>query len=242
MARRIGFLGSMIVAVSLFFVSGVVASDIVLCGDSIMADYSRRDPRPCFGWGEFISGYCAKGVEVRNLAVPGSSTKTWLDKGLWGRAVSNLEAGDCVFIAFGNNDSDKGNPSAYVCEADFQSNLKRMVGEVREAGAVPVLLTTTSTYDADAATLARKASYNDAIRRVAADGNVPLLDLNVEFLVAMESDNGGASYFVLKREVPVRNWLDYDKVHLNRNGAEMTAGLVVKLVKKSGGRPAALFR
>ncbi len=208
------------------------AADVYLCGDSIMADYSKRDPRPCYGWGEFIQGYCKSDVRVFDLAIPGSSTASWRNGDWWQNAVAKLQKGDFLLLGFGFNDGDATNPAAFCDETQFEKNLLSMAADVRQKGATPLFLTSTVTYQEKPEIRERHARYNDAVRRAAKKGDVELIDLNAKFLPFIDNADDAERYFVLKRQVPIKNWLDYDHVHLSENGARLAAKMVVAIIRE----------
>ncbi len=211
----------------------LLGADLYLCGDSIMADYRARDPRPCYGWGEFMQAHCRENVRVFDLAVPGSSTASWRKSNLWQNALKRVQKGDFVFLGFGLNDSDAENPAAFCTDKEFEQNLLEMAENVRSKGATPLFLTSTVTYQEPPEKRARHALYNDATRRAAAAGKVELVDLNAKFLPFIDAAPDAGRYFVLKRGFPVKNWLDYDPVHLSEAGAQCVAKMVVDLIAEN---------
>ncbi|MCQ2378052.1 MAG: GDSL-type esterase/lipase family protein [Victivallaceae bacterium] len=210
--------------------SNLAAADLYICGDSIAADYSRRDPRPAYGWGEYLPALCKKGVAVHDLAIPGSSTKTWFDTGKWADLCAQLKPGDFVFIALAFNDGDAKNPAAFSTPGDFGQNLETMIRDVRAAKATPLLLTPTVVYRADAETNARHRTYADVVRKKGGETHCEVIELNALFREKIAEDP--EKFFILKRTVPVPNWLDFDPVHLNGSGAELAAECIVRIVRE----------
>ncbi|MCL2546608.1 MAG: SGNH/GDSL hydrolase family protein [Oscillospiraceae bacterium] len=94
---------------------------------------------------------------------------------------------DFVTIAFGTNDffrPDRRGP--YVSLDDFRDNLRYFIERVRQVGAVPILLTIPymvswgefdRNYANDGGVMAVLDTYNDVIRQLAAEHNVPLADI-----------------------------------------------------------------
>ena len=84
---------------------------------------------------------------------------------------------DLVLIAFGLNDMKNG-----VSLSRFEEDLSAILGEVAANGAQPVLLTTTR-LQRGTSLLARvnPAPYNESIRTLAEERDIPLVDVNDEF-------------------------------------------------------------
>ena len=187
-----------LVVVGTLSISGLASKKIHLfiAGDSIAANYSDK-MRPLCGWGEILPLCFNKPLRVRDLAVSGSSTRTFVSWGKWPKLLHYLRKGDYVMIAFGHNDEKSHKVEGYSDpDTTFQDNLKRFVKEVRAAGAHPILLTppVRLIYDkkqhklleshrqdlwhAPAGTRKTSTTYQAAVRKVAKETNTPLLDLN----------------------------------------------------------------
>jgi len=109
--------------------------------------------------------------------VNGRSTKSYLDEGLWKKA---LEAhGLFYFIQFGHNDQ-KDRPALHTDpETTFKANLHRYVRDVRDIGGVPILVTSLSrrNYQDGKLIIDPLREYAAATREVATEDHAPLVDL-----------------------------------------------------------------
>ena len=76
---------------------------IFLAGDSTIANKLPR-AWPETGWGMPFAGFWDSAVEVRNKAMNGRSTKTFISEGRWQNILDEMQAGDYVLIQFGHND------------------------------------------------------------------------------------------------------------------------------------------
>jgi lysophospholipase L1-like esterase len=149
---------------------------IILVGDSTMAPHS--------GWG---SAFCGKHVKSSvaclNAGRGGRSTRSYRQEGSWDIALAEARVPGYretfVLIQFAHNDQSRA-PERWTEQAsEFPANLRRFVGEVRAAGAVPVLMTPLTRRQFKAGKLDNNlASWSDQVRKVAAELNVPLVDLN----------------------------------------------------------------
>lgn len=147
---------------------------IDLIGDSTQTDNA--------GYGR---GFCANltpQVDCWNMARGGASTKTYRELGLWDRALATKP--DYMIIQFGHNDMvDATNPlPRQVPLPDYVANLKRFVTEARAAGIKPVLCTplTRRYFGEDGRIHSDLTQYSDAMRGVAGETNVPVIDLQTD--------------------------------------------------------------
>ena len=68
-------------------------TQIFLVGDSTMADKPDLT-KPERGWGMEFGQYFDGGVVIRNMAVNGRSTKSFLREGRWAKVLQDLKPGD----------------------------------------------------------------------------------------------------------------------------------------------------
>jgi lysophospholipase L1-like esterase len=150
---------------------------IAIIGDSTVCEYAPDSPNR--GWGQFIAGYFDDSVMVVNLAVGGRSTKTFAAEGRWAKTLA--EKPDLVLIQFGHNDSHaKERPEATDAATDYPANLCRYIDEARAAGATPVLITPMHRrwFNTDGTLLDNLQPYADAMKTVAREKHVPVIDLH----------------------------------------------------------------
>jgi DNA sulfur modification protein DndE len=151
---------------------------LFMIGDSTMADKPLDLPER--GWGMVLPPYFTDPSVVHNHAVNGRSTKSFIDEGRWAKVVSELQPGDFVIIQFGHNDEKKEDPKRYTDPAtSYRDNLRRFIRESRAKGATPILATPVCRrkFDEHGKLENTHDGYPDAVRAVAAEEQVPLLDL-----------------------------------------------------------------
>lgn len=148
---------------------------IVLVGDSTTQVES--------GWGgEFCSHHVIGKISCIDLGRGGRSSYSYRAEGAWALALREMSIPGYkrtyVLIQFGHNDMP-GRPGRSTNLAiEFPANLRAFVKEARAAGAVPVLLTPLSRRQFSKGVLVRDlAPWADAVRKVAKEMNVPLVDL-----------------------------------------------------------------
>lgn len=151
-------------------------SKIILVGDSTTQVNS--------GWG---GSFCATRVTsfaaCLNLARGGRSTRSYRAEGSWDLALAEMKTPGYVYtwvvIQFGHNDQPGKPGRSTDLATEFPANLKRYVEEARAAGAKPILVTPLTRRFFKAGQITRDLDpWADAVRKVARDMNVPLVDLN----------------------------------------------------------------
>ena len=154
----------------------IKASKIILVGDSTMQALS--------GWG---GSFCARHVTsfaaCVNLARGGRSSYNYRAEGSWDLALAEMKTPGFVrtwvLIQFGHNDQPGKPGRSTDLATEFPANLKRYVVETRAAGAEPVLVTPLTRRQFKQGKLDRDLDpWADAVRKVAAEMQVPLIDLN----------------------------------------------------------------
>ena len=110
-------------------------------GDSTMAN-KKAEVAPETGWCQVFQTFVESTVLIKNRAVNGRSTKSFINEGRWKSVFDSLQAGDYVFIQFGHNDEKIQDSTRYTEPfTGYRRNLELFVRETREKGATPILFT-----------------------------------------------------------------------------------------------------
>lgn len=152
---------------------------ILIAGDSTASDY-QADKFPQTGWGTMLRCALPAGMSVKNFAMGGRSTRTFIGEGRWDRLMAALQPGDTVLIQFGHNDANLAKPERYAAAyTTYRNNLLRFIADVRRAKGVPVLITPVARRSFDAAGKAKAdfADYSAVVRIVARETGVAMVDL-----------------------------------------------------------------
>ena len=205
-------------------VEPVTVPTLYLAGDSTVTDQPEA---PSGSWGQFIPRYFGNGIAVANHAESGESLKSFVTELRLDKLLSNLRTGDWVMIQFGHNDQKSQWPQTYADAATtYRDWLRVYIAEIRRRGATPLLVTSPErrNFDARGRIVATLADYPAAMRAVAAEQNVALLDLNplsVKF------------YEALGPELSPRAFADEgrDKTHHNEYGARQLARAVIEALR-----------
>lgn len=190
---------------------------IVLAGDSTVTDTA--------GWGQAFAALLKPGAECINLARGGQSSKSFYDKGNWKQALAKKP--DYILIQFGHNDQPGKGPERETDPATtYRDYLRKYIDEAREAGAKPVLVTSMvrRIFTPEGKIESNLAPYAEAMQAVAAEKQVPVVDLHrrslelVERLGPEKSRSFGPPHPTLAGQI--------DGTHLSAEGAQAMAPLV----------------
>jgi len=161
-------------SVSALEVETVDVATIYLLGDSTMCDQPRE---PFNSWGQMLTRFLKPEVAVANHAESGESVSGALAALRFDKIWSEMKKGDYLFVQFGHNDMKSEDPGALQT---YTANMKRVVDETRRRGGIPVLVSSVSrrTFDAEGKKITDSfKGYTQAVREVAREKAVPLIDL-----------------------------------------------------------------
>lgn len=151
---------------------------VFLTGDSTVTDQPKE---PGASWGQMLTRFFKPDIAVANHAESGETLKSFITELRLDKVLSQLQAGDYVFIQFGHNDSKVQWPQTYVDAATtYRSYLKTYIAEAKRRGAIPVLVTSMHrrTFGNDGKIKNSHGDYPEAVRQVAKEENVALIDLH----------------------------------------------------------------
>ena len=196
---------------------------IVLAGDSTVNDEG--------GWGYGFKQFLTSEAACTNTAANGRSSKSFIAEGRWQKAL-DLK-GDYYLIQFGHNDEPGKGPDRETDPATtYPQNLARYVDDVRAIGGKPVLVTSLTRRNFDRSgngkLVPNLMPYVEAMKRVAAEKNVPLLDLHARSVELCEKIGPAetAKFNPVKDGKP-------DTTHLNAGARVVFARLVVEDLRKA---------
>ena len=164
------------------------ASKIILVGDSTTAVQG--------GWGgSFCAEHVTSFAACVNLARGGRSSGSYIAEGSWELALAEMRTpgfvNTWVLIQFGHNDQPGKPGRSTDLATEFPANLRRYVNETRAAGAKPVLVTPlTRRMFEDGHLKNDLAPWAETARRVAAEMNVPIIELNARSSAAVQAMGG----------------------------------------------------
>ncbi|PTX95613.1 rhamnogalacturonan acetylesterase [Opitutus sp. ER46] len=151
---------------------------VFLAGDSTVTD---QPSEPGASWGQMLTRFLQPGVVVANYAESGETLKSFSSELRLAKLLSQMKAGDWLFIQFGHNDEKQQWPQTYVeAHTTYKAWLKVYISEARRRGATPVLVTSMQrrTFDAAGRIKNTHGDYPQAVREVAQEENVAVIDLD----------------------------------------------------------------
>lgn len=199
---------------------------VFLAGDSTVTDQGYE---PAASWGQMLPRFLT-GVAVANHAESGETMKSFISGLRLAKLLSQVKAGDYLFIQFGHNDEKKNWPQTYVeAHTTYKAYLKVFIAEARLRGVTPVLVTSMQRRTFDAAGKIRNThgDYPQAVREVAAEEKTALIDLDrmsVAFYEALGPDKAPLAFSAGGR----------DLTHHDNYGAYELAKCVVRGIREAG--------
>ncbi|HVQ38985.1 MAG TPA: rhamnogalacturonan acetylesterase [Pyrinomonadaceae bacterium] len=193
---------------------------VFLLGDSTVCDQPRE---PYTSWGQMLTRFFKPGIAVANHAESGESLRSSLGARRLDKVLSVMKPGDYLFIQFGHND-EKEKGDGVGAFTTYKANLKRFVLGARQKGGNPVLVTPMQrrTFDDKGRVTNSHGDYPEAVRQVAREEKVPLIDLH-----AMST----SFYEALGPEKSKLAFKDGDGTHHNNYGSYELAKCVVAGIK-----------
>ena len=226
---------------------------VFICGDSTVKNIDQADHSGMWGWGSLAKTvFDTTKIVVTNQAIPGRSTRKFINDGRWERVYNSLQPGDFVLLQFGHNDignltdkkgraviaSTQDTCHVYQIEGDghyeliysFGWYLKKMIDDVREKGATPILLSLTPRNEWPGGHIERRDdSYGRWYREVVEQTGVDFIDIHnisADFL-----DKKLASRDPEKSKQKAAVYFNHDHTHTSYQGALMNAKSLVKGLK-----------
>lgn len=214
-----------------------------------MANKPKDPPNPETGWGQALPAWLTDSVHVANHAMNGRSTKSFIDEGRWAEVLTELQPGDLVIIQFGHNDEKLDKPAVgAAARGAYQENLRRFVRETREHRATPILATPVARrkWNQAGELVDTHGDYPAALRAVAEEEKVPLLELN-RLTTELERGHGieGSKRLHLFYDGGLyQRWPEAveDNTHYSEYGASRVAALAVQELLRLQLVPAAWVR
>lgn len=195
------------------------AITVFLAGDSTVTDQTQGDFR---GWGQMLpSFFKPKMVAIANHAESGEATTSFIAAKRLDKILQLIKEGDYLFIQFGHNDQNQKRSIG-----DYTKALKHYLDEARKRDAIPVLVTPIArrNFGPDGMIRNNLGDYPEAVRKLAKDEKVALIDLNAlskEYYESLGPEKSKIA-FVAK-----------DNTHTNEVGALELGRRVADAIRKS---------
>lgn len=198
-------------------ITPVTVPVLYLLGDSTVCD---QPSEPYASWGQMLPRWFSPSLAVANYAQSGESLRSSFSSRRLEKVVSQLKAGDFVLIQFGHNDEKDKSPGAgaFTTYADL---LRQYAQAIQAKQGQPIFVTPVQrrTFDADGKIINSHHDFPAAMKQVAAEMKLPLIDLHAlstQLYEAMGREGSGALF------------KDGDGTHHNNFGAYELSRCVVE--------------
>lgn len=232
-----GFVASASVTVQ---VTADAVRKIYVIGDSTASFYeTSRYPRT--GWGQVLQPFfLSDSIHIVNKAMSGRSSKSYYsDPAGWPAVLKVLEKGDFLFIQFGHNDAKIEDTTRYTEPyTTYKEYLSVYIDSARARGAFPVLLTPIHRNKWSGSSIDDShGDYPPAMRQLADEKNVPLIDMHRKSEVLFESLGETYVTDTLFMHFPAGLHSGYpegseDNTHFQEYGAYLLCELIVDGIKE----------
>lgn len=206
---------------------------IFLAGDSTMTD---QDLEPWTSWGQVITQYFNNEVVIANHAFSGAALASFKGRRRLEKIKEQIKPGDYLIIGFAHNDEKRKGEGIGPWQS-YTQLLKEFVNAARDKKAKPILITPTQRrHFKDGKLQQTHGDYPDAIRKVAKEMDVPLIDVTKMTTKMYESwgDETSRKAFV---QYPANTFPGQDKklednTHFNGFGANEIALAIIHGIRE----------
>jgi len=194
--------------------NGRFSSDVEIIGGLPKAGQAQT------GWGQVFEQFVSEDMNVTNIAESGSYAEAWYSGCFKGGVINQAQPGDYFIVSFGINDRN------YSSADKMEEALTKMIEECREAGIIPVLVSSqrwSNTYGENAA--GGWEGYFDRVINVAqANGalNVNLTDLTYDYFETIGKESVTQNYNIYY------GGASQDNLHLSYFGAMKCAEIIAQ--------------
>jgi lysophospholipase L1-like esterase len=149
---------------------------IFLAGNSTVTD---QENEPWASWGQMFPNFLKPEIVVANYAESGETLLAFKREKRLQKILSQMNPGDYLFMEFAHNDQKPGG-NHLDAMTTYKDELKYFMAEARKKEGKPVLVTSTNRrrFDENGKIINTLEEYPEAMRQLAKEENVPLIDLN----------------------------------------------------------------
>ena len=206
---------------------------VYLIGDSTMTD---QPGMPTTSWGQFLPFFFKNTVAIANHGESGESYHDFRTELRLPKLLSVLKPGDWVISQFGHNDEkERSRGPEFGAFKNYATEMRNYTREIRAKGAHLVLVTPMQRHAfADGRVQNTHDDYPDAVRAVARELDVPLIDLTAMSDRMMNAMGEKASWQLFSR--------GQDTTHHSPYGAWELAKCIVQGLRDANVEPAKWIR
>lgn len=245
--KSIAIFSALFILLSSFLVLKKEKPVFYIIGDSTVKNGDGTGKNNQMGWGTVITPFFdTTKIDVRNHAIGGRSSRTFITEGRWDKILQTLKKGDYVIIQFGHNDQSplddtarargtiKGigedsveiwNPIRKMKEVvhTYGWYMRKYVRETKAKGAIPIICSLIPRNGWKDGKVNRQSdSWALWAKQIADQEAAYYIELNG--LVADKYDEMG--------QVAVKAFFQADNTHTNKDGAVLNASIVAQELKR----------
>lgn len=203
---------------------------VFLAGNSTVVDEGEE---PWCGWGQAFTQFFGSKLAVANYAESGEAANTFVSSKRFAKLLTKIKKGDFLIIEFGHNDQkQKGEGKGPY--TSYKSDLKFLAIEARKKGATPILVTPMHrrNFDANGKVINTHGEYPDAVRQLAQQEKIALIDLTHMSAILYEAwgeeDSKKAFVHYPAGTFPNQPKALADNTHFNTYGGTQIAKCILK--------------
>ena len=222
-----------------------------IIGDSTVSSFADNYYYPRYGWGTQIDKYLDGTYEVKNIALSGRSSKSYVNDKEYKELTAGMKQGDYLLIGFGHND-EKAEADRYTdpngdykTAGSFSNSLYENYIKPAQAAGTTVILCTpivrrTATAEWSDSNLHitkdsgdfKGGDYAQSIRNLGKELNIPVVDMTK--MTKELYDTLGPDETVNLHAWTSSKATSVDNTHTNIYGGTYNAYLVTKTIKELG--------
>jgi len=218
-----------------------------IIGDSTVRNGDGSGKNAQWGWGSFIADHFdTTKISIRNYAIGGRSSRTFITEGRWDKILATLKKGDYVIMQFGHNDGGplddtarargtiKGigdeskeiyNPITKKQERVYTYGwyMRKYIRDTKSKGAIAIVCSPVPRNDwKDGKVVRSSESYGKWAKEVAEQEAAYFIDLN-EMIAAKYEEMGAEK---------IKPFFPADHTHTNMEGAKLNAEIVINAIRQ----------
>ncbi len=228
-------------------------------GDSTVCDYTKEDGTltdatyfyPRYGYGTQLYNYLSDKVTVKNLALSGRSSKSFLAEDNYTTLTDGIKSGDFLVVGFGHNDEKSDDADRFSSaeestdtEGSFKYNLYNYYAKVAlDAGATPILCSpivrasSSNDYTGSYGHVTSTGDYGTAVVELGEEKGIQVVDLRtITATIYTELGYDEAIYFhamTSGTSDTEPKLTSVDTTHINIYGAKRVCYEFAKVISES---------
>ena len=224
-------------------------STLWVVGDSTVSSFNDKYYMPRVGWGAALYLYFKDDLRIINLAISGTSSKSFRKTDNYKEFVDGISEGDFLIIGFGHNDEKRGDTTFTSATGDkdtdgsFTNSLYQYYIKPANDKCASVILATpiarrdkSLLYKNDFVHITSDGDYPNAIRALGNALSIPVCDLTrqtVEIALQVDQDNDPNNDTLMMHARTGSREICVDDTHTSLYGAAVNAYLVAQDIRNS---------